>query len=162
MPLACRLIFPVSERKRPTVEEIVAGWQPHKEKLKALSDQYGKPVIFTEIGYKSVESGAIEPWEWTTLTTLVFDRLSVTTQANAYEAFFNVFWEEDWFEGVYHLALASQARSNRYEGQELLHPKQAGTKRCGQKVCLEGLSLIRPVGLESLIRPVCLYHPVCP
>ena len=93
--------FPISRVKEPSVDTLIAGWQPHKAALEAFSRKTGKPILFTEIGYKSVASSTIEPWGWETLQTLVADRLSVKTQANAYTAFFEVFWDEPWFEGAY-------------------------------------------------------------
>ncbi|MFK7847015.1 MAG: hypothetical protein AB8G77_17060 [Rhodothermales bacterium] len=93
--------FPLTEQKNPSVETLVAGWQEHKTALQTVSARFDKPVIFTEIGYKSVAGAAIEPWAWVSLINMVFDRLSVKTQAHAYSAFFDVFWDEPWFRGAY-------------------------------------------------------------
>ena len=93
--------FPLTDKKDPSVEELIAGWQPHKEKLHQFSQEIGKPIVFTEVGYKSVANAAIEPWEWLTLKSYVIDRLSVKTQEIAYQALFEVFWEEPWFKGIY-------------------------------------------------------------
>lgn len=93
--------FPLTDQTKPAVEALVAGWSAHKTQLKTVSDTFDKPVIFTEIGYKSVARGAIHPWEWETFYYYFIDKVSVTTQANAFEAFFKVFWDEPWFQGAY-------------------------------------------------------------
>ncbi len=93
--------FPLTDQKNPSVDLLVDGWQAHKTALQALSTRFDTPVIFTEIGYKSVAGAAIEPWAWVSVINLVFDQLSVKTQAHAYTAFFDVFWDEPWFKGVY-------------------------------------------------------------
>lgn len=93
--------FPLTDQKNPSVEVLVDGWQEHKEKMATISARFDRPIIFTEIGYKSVAGAAIEPWAWVSIINMVFDQLSVKTQAHAYTAFFDVFWDEPWFKGAY-------------------------------------------------------------
>ena len=64
-------------------------------------DQYrlpghDKPVLFTEVGYRSIAGAAIAPWDWT-----VRQPLDMQEQADAYEALFRTFWDRPWFAGVY-------------------------------------------------------------
>jgi hypothetical protein len=93
--------FPLSDAAHPSVEELMAGWQRHLPAIEAVSRRYGKPVLFTEIGYKSTAGGAAKPWEWperSGIDTLVPDD---ALQANAYEAFFRTVWDRPWFAGAY-------------------------------------------------------------
>ncbi|MCB0420245.1 MAG: hypothetical protein KDD61_04575 [Bdellovibrionales bacterium] len=68
--------------------------------LAEIEDSLGeaKPVMFKEIGYKSVEKGFIDPFSYEKQTTDV----NLEHQAAAYEAFFKSFWEPEWtwFYGV--------------------------------------------------------------
>ncbi len=48
----------------PSVSELCQGWEKLLPKLKRLSDKWGKKVIVTEIGYRSVRGGAQNPWDW--------------------------------------------------------------------------------------------------
>lgn len=97
--------FPLSEEPMPTIEELVAGWQPHVARLEALHRKTGKPILFTELGYVSREGATIDPWTWP-------DRrhghpaprateAGLELQARAYEAFFRALWDRPWFAGVY-------------------------------------------------------------
>ncbi|HEY9116902.1 MAG TPA: hypothetical protein VIN11_03695 [Roseivirga sp.] len=56
--------FPVANSENPSLKEVTEGWLPHIEQLKKASDQYEKPILFTEIGYKSTKDAGIEPWQW--------------------------------------------------------------------------------------------------
>ncbi len=103
--------FPLSDEKRPSLETIVDGWQRHKNEAEAISRHFGKPVLFTEIGYKSTEDAVIEPWRWFGAMAGSFDRVSVQTQATAFEGFFEVFWQEPWFAGAYIWRWASRHES---------------------------------------------------
>ncbi|MDT0558515.1 glycoside hydrolase [Ichthyenterobacterium sp. W332] len=87
--------FPVSDEKTPTVETCIEGWKVHKPIIKGLSEQYQKPILFTEYGYRSVDYSAREPW--------VYDRsmnqVNLQAQVNATRALYETFWNEEWFAG---------------------------------------------------------------
>ncbi|RNC84160.1 MAG: glycoside hydrolase [Winogradskyella sp.] len=87
--------FPVSDKKTPSVEDCINGWQKHKKIIAGLSDKVKKPVLFAEFGYRSVDYTGKEPWR--------YDRnigeVNLQAQVNATKALFDVFWNEDWFAG---------------------------------------------------------------
>ena len=93
--------FPLTKKKNPNKLAIKEGWQTHIEKLKAFSNQYDKPILFTEIGYRSDASTTIKPWEWNSVSNLLFNKKSDKTQQLAYEAMFESLWNEEWFAGCY-------------------------------------------------------------
>ncbi len=93
--------FPLSRRKEPDLAECIASWQSVAGRLERLSARWKKPVLFTEIGYKSTADAAIYPWKWPHPISGLFKRMSMGTQANAYKAFFNVVWEREWFAGAH-------------------------------------------------------------
>jgi hypothetical protein len=103
---------PLSTAYDPSVDELAAGWrsvpenawvaaksdeQPPLVFYRELADRYEKPVVFTEIGYKSVAGAAARPgdWKWT-------GAVDAALQARAYEAFFEV-WnhEASWMKGAF-------------------------------------------------------------
>lgn len=86
--------FPVSEQQTPTIAECYNGWQQHDTALKAISEKYGKPVLFTEFGYRNIDYTAAKPWDETDNTTH-----NEAAQDNAYKALLYRFWPEDWFAG---------------------------------------------------------------
>ena len=93
--------FPIADRDNPDLEELEAGWQARMDELKELSETYNKPILFTEIGYKSTPDAAKTPWEWERPSYWFYKRISHKTQAQSYEAFFNVVWPEPWFAGAF-------------------------------------------------------------
>ena len=92
--------FPLTERENPTLEDLMRGWKPYVTQIEKIQKQYQKPVIFTEIGYKSGGDAAIHPWKWKNSKSVV-DENGLQTQAVCYEAFFRTFWDKEWFAGVY-------------------------------------------------------------
>ena len=45
--------FPLSDKKDPTVDDIINGWKSHIPAMKAIYKKFDKPIIFTELGYKN-------------------------------------------------------------------------------------------------------------
>ncbi len=90
--------YPLNDdpEQNPTVEELEAAWAGPKATLSALSAKYGKPVIFTEIGYRSTAGCTAFPWDsWRS------GRINWVEQAAAYEAAFRQFYNEPWMGGMY-------------------------------------------------------------
>ena len=72
------------------------GWRPHLNEIDRLHRRHGLPVLFTEIGYRSISGTTIDPSNFTVLRPL-----DLTEQTEAYEALFRVFWDRSWFTGLY-------------------------------------------------------------
>jgi hypothetical protein len=103
---------PLSDAHHPSVDELAAGWttissnpwvaaRSHfhspMENYRAIWQRYHKPVIFTEVGYKSVAGAAGRPgdWKWD-------GAVDLEVQARAYEAFFRVWSRETaWVKGAF-------------------------------------------------------------
>ncbi len=87
--------FPLSSSATPKTETLVHQWDSVKQVLKEFSEQRGKPVLFTEYGYRSMDHTADGHWMYNV------QELSANPQGqhNAYEALYQVFWEEHWFLG---------------------------------------------------------------
>jgi hypothetical protein len=103
---------PLTTSSTPTVQDLVNAWNEvptnpyyaaafeHKSPvdfLHSLSEQYGKPVLMTEMGYRSIDGTAIQPGSWTINGTP-----DPAAQADAYKAFFQVWTAEggSWMQGV--------------------------------------------------------------
>ncbi len=86
--------FPLSTEKQPSVEDLLKAWQPQKQALQEFGSSHGKPVLFTEYGYRSVEFCSKAPWE-----TADDKQMDMTAQKNAFEALYRTFWHEQWFAG---------------------------------------------------------------
>ena len=77
------------------------GWAEPLDALERLQKRWGKPVLFTEVGWKSTANSAVRPWEWTEHSSQFLARISTQAQADAYEAFFAEVWPKRWFAGAY-------------------------------------------------------------
>lgn len=105
----------------PAVSDLKEAWKPIKTQLKNFSDQWNKPIIFTEWGYLTLSGCAWRTWE------LEQNRSSATinqqAQANAAQALLETFGEEDWWKGGFQwkwyadLHLSTRDRSDDYTPQ---------------------------------------------
>jgi len=101
---------PVSFATEPSMADLVAGWTTvpadtyYRTIFEGLSpvdyyrqvaEQAGKPFIFTEIGYRSVDGAAARPFE-----SNAPGNADAREQADLYQAFFQVFSQAgEWFQG---------------------------------------------------------------
>ncbi len=89
--------FPLVQETTPSVEHLRAAWAPIRDRLRDFSKAQGKPVLFTEFGYLSVDSCGWRNWE---LEHGIEQRnINEQAQANCYEALFSIFAQEDWWAG---------------------------------------------------------------
>lgn len=85
----------------PTTQEIAEGWKKYLPTFETIHKTFNRPIIFTEIGYKSTADSTVDPWKW--IDDIAINELPISkeTQANCYAAFFDTVWEKDWFAGVH-------------------------------------------------------------
>jgi hypothetical protein len=86
----------LTNKNTPTINELESGWQGPFNILRALYDRWGKQVIFTEIGYLSVDGTNKIPALWNLEGDIDYQE-----QADCYQAAFEVFWNEPWFAGIF-------------------------------------------------------------
>ncbi len=89
--------FPLSTAQTPALETLLHAWTKPKAQLQALSERHGKPILFTEYGYLSVDGCAGKHWELEARRSAL--TYNAQAQANAYEALYRSFWAEPWFRG---------------------------------------------------------------
>lgn len=89
--------FSLNDAQTPEINDLVIAWQPLCTKMEALHNTTGKPVLFTEYGYLSVDGCCNKTWE----IEKNIDRLKVNQQgqANALEALYRVFTPKPWWKG---------------------------------------------------------------
>ncbi|TMM56847.1 hypothetical protein FEE95_10120 [Maribacter algarum] len=93
--------FPLTKVKNPDLKTIEKGWEKHLTVLESFHKKYDKPILFTEVGYRSDADATIKPWEWNQFFGEITKKKSDQTQQLAYEALFNKTWHQPWFAGVY-------------------------------------------------------------
>ncbi|MEM9527784.1 MAG: hypothetical protein AAGA31_14310 [Bacteroidota bacterium] len=93
--------YPLTEMVSPSLKEIKAGWIDYLSDLEKIYALHGKPILFTELGYRADTEATIRPWEWNTVFSPLTRKRSEETQLLAFEAFFQQVWRKDWFAGVF-------------------------------------------------------------
>jgi hypothetical protein len=88
--------FPLAETEEPSDDALRARWREIAGELGAWSRRIGRPVLFTEIGYRSVAHAAREPGEWQRQGPVALE-----LQARLYRATFAALWDEPWLAGLY-------------------------------------------------------------
>jgi Glycoside Hydrolase Family 113 len=116
--------YPLTKKNEPSVKELVKGWKTHVQRIEQIQKKYNKPILFTEIGYKSTVDAAIEPWQWADGLSGYYKKVSTKTQANCYEAFFRTFWDKDWFAGVHFWQWQARHEPSKGQGSINFTPQQ--------------------------------------
>jgi len=93
--------YPLTKERKPNLTTIKKGWGNHIDNLKRASKKYNKPILFTEIGYRSDEIATIEPWLWDSGISDTTNVISNHVQNLAYQALFEELWHKEWFAGMY-------------------------------------------------------------
>lgn len=88
--------YPLTDDDDPTVTELVSAWQAHVADLEGLHQMWQKPVIITEIGYRSLDGAGTWPWNHE-----VDGEVDLQEQADLYTALFTAFEDADWLHGIY-------------------------------------------------------------
>ena len=96
--------FPLSSAQTPSVADLVTGWSSYNDgttvhnwtqEIETLQATVNKPVIFTEIGYRSADYAAKQP------SNDSVEPYNGLGQANCYTAALQVFANKPWFAGIF-------------------------------------------------------------
>lgn len=77
-------------------EELRARARRRRDRLAAWAERHGKPVLFTEIGFRSVAHAAVQPWEWE-----AGGPVDLALQARLVRVAIEVYGREPWLAGMY-------------------------------------------------------------
>jgi len=86
--------FPLVPAKTPSISSLNNAWEKHLKRMKLLSEDLHKKVLFTEFGYRSVDYCAKSPWDYGKK-----GEVNELAQFNALSSIFETFWEKDFFAG---------------------------------------------------------------
>lgn len=90
--------FPIAGSDEPSLPELRRGWNDPMRSLEALSARSNKPILFTEVGYRSVSYAAREPWRWPSRDERAPPDFRM--QSDLFTAFFESVWLQPWFAGA--------------------------------------------------------------
>lgn len=113
--------FTVTLSRAPTLAQMKLGWTPVTAYLSWMSSRWNKPIIITEIGYMSVDSTNILPGDWS-----LQGEIDHEEQALAYQAFFEAFQGQPWWQGVFWWSLSTDPHQGGAEDRSYsFHDKPA-------------------------------------
>lgn len=89
--------FGLTEKENPALYELLEAWKPAKDRIEEAYKEYSKPILFTEIGYPSVDGTNARPWNYHSTSKIDLDE-----QALCYQAFIDT-WDPPppYIHGVY-------------------------------------------------------------
>ncbi len=89
--------FGLTGKNDPDLAELLEAWKPAKLRIEEAYKEYRKPMLFTEIGYPSVDGTAARPWNY-----LSTSKIDLEEQALCYRAFIET-WDPPphYLQGVY-------------------------------------------------------------
>ena len=92
--------YHLTNYRAPTLQDILDGWTIPIQRLETLHQKFpDRPIVFTEVGYRSLDRANIWPWEWQRA-----DNVDLQEQALLYQALFEAWWyppQRAWFRGMY-------------------------------------------------------------
>lgn len=88
--------FSLTDKDDPTLEELKQVWNRTANDIESWQSSVNKPILFTEIGYRSGNGTNKQPWNWT--EPLEPD---LQEQFDCYLAAFQILWGKPWFYGFY-------------------------------------------------------------
>ncbi len=90
--------YPLAQgQNNPSVSSLVSSWTNwNNTKVKPISDQYGKKVLFTEVGYRSVDNAHNDPYDGGRGGSV-----NLQEQSNDYQALFQYWNNYSYIAGVH-------------------------------------------------------------
>jgi hypothetical protein len=86
----------LTRSKEPSFFELVESWRKIRDRIAEWARLKGKRVLFTELGYPSLDGANEKPWNY-----LMANSIDLAEQADCYRAFANVWRGEPFLQGVY-------------------------------------------------------------
>ncbi len=88
--------YPLARHPDPSVEELIQAWLPVRAELRRWQRESGIPMLFTEVGYASIDGVAMHPWDYT-----AEGAVDLGEQRDCLEAFAAVWREVPELTGVF-------------------------------------------------------------
>jgi hypothetical protein len=88
--------YELTDKDDPSMDELRAAWSPHVTTLANLADKWGKPIVITEIGYRSLDGANRYPWDSSRLGSV-----DLQEQADAYQAALESVCSQPWLAGMF-------------------------------------------------------------
>lgn len=98
--IGVNVFYHLTNYRTPTMQDILEGWSSPVRQLTTLHNAFpNQPIIFTEVGYPSMDLASVWPWNWKR-----DGALDLQEQAMLYDGLFQTWWyhpERPWFRGMF-------------------------------------------------------------
>lgn len=98
--IGVNVFYHLTNYRTPTMAQILQGWELPVRQLTNLHRAFPEqPIIFTEVGYPSMDLASVWPWNWQR-----GGAVDLEEQAMLYEGLFRTWWrhpERPWFRGIF-------------------------------------------------------------
>lgn len=91
--------YPLSSLEEPDPEDMLENAEAFADSLEILARVHGKPVVFTEVGFKALADSYREPWIWPEDLGQV--EADDAMQALLFDITFAACWDRSWFGGLF-------------------------------------------------------------
>ncbi|MBK7443462.1 MAG: hypothetical protein IPI65_18730 [Bacteroidetes bacterium] len=88
--------YPLSTSNNPTDAELLTAFEKNLDIIEKVHAKYQLPVVFTEIGFKSIAAPWIQPHK-----DADEQEYNETSQRRCYEAMIKAMDDEKWINGIY-------------------------------------------------------------
>jgi len=89
--------FPLTNSNNPTLNDLINSWNSRwVAEIEDFQDNIKKPILFTEIGYRSLDGANTQPWNWQITGTV-----DTAEQRDCYQAAFDALMDKPWFRGFF-------------------------------------------------------------
>ncbi len=97
--------FGLANYNNPSVSDIMNAWNNwNTSKIQPFQQSVGKPVLFTEVGYRSVDGSLINPWDYNHQGAY-----NAQEQINGIDALMQYWTNYPWFSGLQYWAWSTDA-----------------------------------------------------
>jgi hypothetical protein len=127
--IGVQFFAPLSKQLQPTYSDLVKGVKGHFARYRKVSRKYKKPVVLTEVGYRSTAFSWINPAAWPEHLKPSERRFEQVGQAAAYAAVMEVARSADFLQGLFIWKWFTDVNT-REEGRVGFSPR----KKLAQKV----------------------------
>jgi hypothetical protein len=88
--------YPLTTVANPSLDDLKSAWEPIVASLGSLAARWQKPLILTEIGYRSIDGTAMHPWDWQ-----IEGEVDLQEQMDCYLAALESIYNQPWLGGIY-------------------------------------------------------------
>jgi hypothetical protein len=98
--IGVNVFYHLTNYRTPNMDQIMRGWAVPVRQLTNLHNDFpDRPIIFTEVGYPSLDLASVWPWNWKREGAI-----DLLEQSMLYEALFRTWWkhpQRPWFRGMF-------------------------------------------------------------